>query len=102
MDRVSAESYFMSSDCDLIDLARQGDQIARQEITDRYQNRLYQTALTMLGSPANAEKAVKTTWQQAWEKLHEYHGESLFVTWICRALIKHVINNYLQEDVPTE
>ena len=98
MDCVSDENYFACSDIELVEMVRRGDEYALQEIRDRYQHRLYQTALIMLGSPDNAEKAVKQIWQQSVEKLHEYKNETLFITWICKALIKHILHNYLHRD----
>ena len=94
---ASIEStYAYTIDDELIALAKSGDDEACLEIRNRYHNRLYQTALAMLSSPEKARHAVEHIWQMAWKELHEFQGQSLFLTWICRRLIAYIIKNFLQ------
>lgn len=90
--------YDDAVDAKLIELATSGDQEARLEIRNRYNTRLYLTAMAMLDSLEKAEQAVEATWEHAWKELHEFKHESLFLTWICRRLMKHIINNFLKSE----
>ena len=90
--------YADTIDAKLIELATSGDQQACREIRNRYTPRLAMTAMAMLNSIEKADQAVEHTWEMAWKELHEFKHESLFITWICRRLIKHIINNFLNTE----
>ena len=90
--------YADTIDAQLIELAKLGDQNACFEIRKRYNTRLYLTAMAMLESLEKANQAVEHTWETAWQELHEFKHESLFLTWICRRLMKHIINNFLKTE----
>ena len=98
METAEDSLYACAVDDQLIELARAGDNEACLEIRNRYHNRLYQTAMAMLSSPEKARQSVEHTWRMAWEELHEFKGESLFLTWICRRLIAHIIKTFLKND----
>ena len=93
-----ASPYADTIDKELIELAKAGDQEACKELRHRYHNRLQQTALAMLSSPEKAEHAVEHTWQMAWQELHDFKDQSLFLTWICRRLMNYVIKTFLQPE----
>lgn len=80
---------------ELISLTRSGNQEAFDEITRRYRPRLYSTALVMVHSHILAENAVNTTLQHIKNSLNEFNNESLFITWICKKLIRHIFNDHL-------
>ena len=90
--------YACTIDDELIRLAKQGDEEACREIHSRYHKRLYQTAMAMLSSHEKSQMAVEHTWKMAWLELHEFQGQSLFLTWICRRLISYIIKTFLQNE----
>ena len=95
----TAESFYdLSAESELLELAQTGDQKAFGQIMKNYHPRLYQTALAMLNSPQEAEKAVKAAVDSAFVNLADYHGDSLFLTWICRHLMKHIIHHHSMND----
>lgn len=96
MQEISDQPLFQLHDNELADLTRAGDQAALAEITKRYRPRLYDTALAMLFSPPAAEKAVEHTLQELQSSLDDFKHDSLFLTWICRRLIKYILNEYSQ------
>lgn len=98
MAPVTESQYACTIDDELVRLARLGDNEACLEIRHRYHNRLCLTAMAMLNSSEKSNMAVEHTWKMAWKELHEYKGESLFLTWICRRLIAYIVNNFLQND----
>ena len=102
MENADDLPYVCAVDSQLIKLAKSGDNAACQEIRSRYHSRLYQTAMAMLSSPEKARLAVEHTWSMAWKELHEFRGDSLFLTWICRRLIAHIIKTFLRTDSGNE
>ena len=98
MAPVTESQYACTIDDELVRLALLGDNEACLEIRHRYHNRLCLTAMAMLNSSEKSNMAVEHTWKMAWKELHEYKGESLFLTWICRWLIAYIVNNFLQND----
>ena len=96
MEDLAEIRYADATDAKLSEFAMNGDQQAYREIRNRYNTRLSMTAIAMLNSLEKADQAVEHTWEAAWKELHEFKHESLFITWICRRLMKHIINNFLQ------
>lgn len=76
------------------ELSQDGYEEDFDEITARYKLRLFETANAMLFSPTQAGEAVEKALQSARNSLHEYKGESLLFTWICRHLIKYILTHY--------
>ena len=93
MENPTGLCYCELPENQLAELCKNGHDAAFQEIADRYRSRLFETANAMLFSPVKARSAVENALQSARASLHEYHGESLFFTWLCRHLIKYILNN---------
>lgn len=87
-------NYAVMPEDKLAILSQAADEKAYQEICNRYRNRLYETAMAMLFSPQKAQEAVNNVLANIRHSIHEFKGESLFLTWICRKLMHHVLTNY--------
>ena len=87
-------NYAVMTEDELAILSQASDEEAYQEICNRYRYRLYETAMAMLFSHQQAQEAVNDVLQNIRHCLHEFKGESLFLTWICRKLMHHVLTNY--------
>ena len=94
MENQTGLCYCELPENQLAELCKAGHEAAFQEISDRYYPRLLETASAMLFSHQKAAEAVEKSLQSARDSLQEYHNESLFFTWICRHLIKYILNNY--------
>jgi RNA polymerase sigma-70 factor, ECF subfamily len=57
-------------------------------IMQRYNQRLYRVALSIVGDPAEAEDVVQDAWVQAWFHLHQFAGEAKFSTWLTRIAVR--------------
>ena len=94
MENFVDNCYTTHSELELLGLAKAGDQAAFHDICQHYYQRLYETALVMLHNPQAAETAVKHTLEKAFDQLHEFKHESLFFTWICRQLMRHILQKH--------
>ena len=100
MKGMAEPPYACTIESELVELARRGDNEACKEIRSRYHNRLCMTAMAMLNSHKKSRMAVEHIWDTAWKELHDFKGESLFLTWLCRRLISYIIKTFLQEENP--
>jgi RNA polymerase sigma-70 factor (ECF subfamily) len=72
----------VSEETDLIEQARQGDQIAFGELVTQYQSRVYNLAYRMLGNPGEAEEAAQEAFIRAYTHLDRYDPNRSFKTWL--------------------
>ena len=72
------------SDEELVDLARQGDADAFDQLVARHQAAVYRTALAALRSPTDAEEVAQDALVRAWRSLDRFRGDASFRTWIIR------------------
>ncbi len=74
----------MNEDARLIDQTLAGHSEAFAQLVQRYQDRLYNTLLHVVGDPEEARDAVQDAFVQAFVKLHTFQGSSTFYTWLSR------------------
>jgi RNA polymerase sigma-70 factor (ECF subfamily) len=74
----------IAEDRDLINECLAGRTDAFGELVVRYQDRLYNTLVKVLGSSDDARDAVQDAFVQAFEKLSTFHGRSAFYSWLFR------------------
>ncbi|HEY3988476.1 MAG TPA: sigma-70 family RNA polymerase sigma factor [Acidobacteriaceae bacterium] len=79
-----------TTDEQLVDAARGGDESAFSELFMRHQRRLMGLALQYRLTAQDAEDAVQQTMLKAWQGLGGFRGESRFATWITRVLMNEV------------
>lgn len=61
-------------------------------LIDRYQKRLFNTALRMLGDTQDAEDVTQTVFMNAFLKLHTYDPSFRFFSWIYRLTVNESLN----------
>ncbi|MCI0414725.1 RNA polymerase sigma factor [bacterium] len=74
----------------LVELAKQGDRSALEEVVLRIQDRVYGLAMRMLWRPADAEDATQEILIRILTHLGTFRNESAFTTWVYQ-----VASNYL-------
>ena len=79
---MAAESIARVSDEELVDLARQGNADAFDQLVARHQSAAYRTALAALRSPRDAEEVAQDAFVRAWRSLDRFRGAASFRTWI--------------------
>jgi RNA polymerase sigma-70 factor (ECF subfamily) len=71
-------------DAQLVEAALAGDRDAFGDLVQRYQDRLFNTLLRVVGSHEDAADAVQDAFVQAYTKLESFRGASQFYTWLYR------------------
>jgi RNA polymerase sigma-70 factor, ECF subfamily len=82
----------VSNDVRLIDETLNGDCQAFGELVKKYQNRLYNTIVHVVGSHEDAQDIVQDTFVQAFDKLNTFRSRSSFYTWIYRIAFNYSIS----------
>ena len=94
----NTEPICLLHDLELVDMTGAGNKEALDEISNRYRLRLYETALAMLFSHEKAEQTVERTLQELPLSVREFKNDSLLLTWLCRRLIRNILNNNQLDD----
>ncbi len=92
MHNPFAEFVDESTDCDLIEQAKNGSQIAVEKLILRHQAWIYNIALRMVFHPHDAEEVTQEVLIKAITRLSTFNGESKFRTWLYRIATNHVLN----------
>ncbi len=73
-----------SSDSDLMRGCAKRSQAAMEELTRRYQPKLYRFLMRMLASPEDAEEAVIDVFVRVWQQAGRFEGRASVATWVYR------------------
>ena len=81
----------MTSDEQLVEVAKQGSAEAFTELVERYQQRLLRFLVTRCASRAHAEDALQDTLINAYRYLQSYDPRWRFSTWLYRIAIRNAM-----------
>lgn len=76
-----------TDDLSLVMECRAGRTDAFGMLVERYQDRLYPTALRLTGAVEDALDLLQDTFLRAFQKLKGFHGDSSFYTWVYRIMV---------------
>jgi RNA polymerase sigma-70 factor, ECF subfamily len=82
--RVSYSETTVNDDTQLIAQALTGQTAAFGQLVEKYQDRLYNTVVHVVGNAEDAKDVVQEAFVQAFLKLESFHGASAFYTWLYR------------------
>jgi len=82
----------MNPELELVERVRKGDQAALRELVDLAKSLVFNLAIRMLGSPADAEDATQEILIRVVTGLESFRGESALKTWIYRVASNHLLN----------
>ena len=71
----------------LISQLRDGDESAFRELVNKFQDRVYNTALGLLQNPVDAEDIAQEVFIQVFKSIAQFKGASSLSTWIYRITI---------------
>ncbi len=74
-------------DVELVAAARSGDMEAYEELVHRHRDKIYARAFSMVRNEEQALDLSQEAWIKAWQRLHQFHGDASFSTWITRITI---------------
>jgi RNA polymerase sigma-70 factor (ECF subfamily) len=69
---------------ELVDLAKNGDTGAFEELVDRYQDRIYNYVSRMVRDPVAAQDIAQETFVRVYKSLPRFRGAARFQTWLYR------------------
>ncbi|MFH0965939.1 MAG: sigma-70 family RNA polymerase sigma factor [Planctomycetota bacterium] len=93
-DNREEMSQVGSPDEDLVHRARKGDETACHEIVDRYSDRLYGLAFSLVGNAADAADVLQETFSGAFRHLRAFRGRSSLRTWLSRILFRQAARHH--------
>src|SRR5580658_7081676 len=74
-------------EAEAIRLACAGDSSAFERLYKLHSRRVYGLCLRLAGNPTEAEDLTQEAFLQLFRKLHTFHGESSFSTWLYRLTV---------------
>jgi RNA polymerase sigma-70 factor (ECF subfamily) len=88
-------------DSELITECLQGRTEAFGQLVTRYQERLFGTLVTMLGSVEDARDVAQEAFVQAYQKLESFRGQSAFYSWLFRIALNSSVDHHRRQRRPT-
>jgi RNA polymerase sigma-70 factor (ECF subfamily) len=82
----------MSSDADLVERAKAGDERAFRALYDRTVDRVFRLAYRMAGDGDLARDFTQETFVRAYQRLEQFRGDSAFSTWVHSIAISVTLN----------
>ena len=77
---------------DLIDKCNEGDQRAQFQIYRLYYKAMYNTSLSIINNPREAEEIMKESLLSAFETINTYSGTVSFDTWLKNIVINRSLD----------
>jgi RNA polymerase sigma-70 factor, ECF subfamily len=84
----------VNDDAQLIDEALAGHSVAFGRLVTKYQDRLYNSLVHVVGSAEEARDVVQDAFVQAFIKLESFHRSSAFYTWLYRIAFNVAISRH--------
>ncbi len=79
-------------DNELVAQLQQGSEAAFSTLVARYQNRIYQTAFSLLHSPEEAEDVAQEVFIEVYQTIASFRGEAALSTWLYRLATSRALN----------
>lgn len=87
-----------AADADLTYRTLQGDNGAFGELVRKYQHRLYNTVVPIVGCRTDAEDIVQEAFVRAFVSLRDFRHDCAFYTWLYRLAVNLAINQIRQKE----
>jgi RNA polymerase sigma-70 factor (ECF subfamily) len=91
--RFAEKPYELRADEYLVEAAQAGNSEAFGQLVERYQDRLYNTLVRVLGSRDDASEVLQDAFVLAYTKLGSFRGNSQFYTWMYRVALNQACSH---------
>jgi RNA polymerase sigma-70 factor (ECF subfamily) len=81
------KDYPTLSDEALVKSSQKADTQAFEELVARHRDKIYARAFSMVRNEEEATDLSQEAWIKGWQRLHQFQGDSSFVTWMTRIVI---------------
>jgi len=108
----SPETLEVHPDVALVERAREGDTAAFEQLVRQYDRKIFRIANHITQNREDAEDIVQDAFLKAYQKLHQFQGNSKFYTWLVRIAVNESLMRLrkrrnaktvsMDEDVQTE
>lgn len=79
--------YAAAADDALVGWSQQGDTEAFEQLVFRHRDKIFARAMLMMRNEEEALDLSQEAWVKAWQRLHQFQGDSSFATWMTRIVI---------------
>jgi RNA polymerase sigma-70 factor (ECF subfamily) len=86
------------NDLELVERAKQGDQVAFRRLYDANVDRIYRLTYRMAGSEELARDFTQEAFLRAWQRLEQFRGEAAFSTWLHSIAVSVSLNGIRKAD----
>jgi len=83
----------------LVEACKKGDQKAMIELYKAYYKTMFNTSLRITGNPAEAEDIMQDSFLDAFQKIDQFDGRSVFGSWLKRIVINKSIDHLRKKKV---
>jgi RNA polymerase sigma-70 factor (ECF subfamily) len=87
VEKMTDKDHSSANDETLVREARKGDMRAFEELIARHRDKIYARAYSMMRNEEDAIDLSQEAWVKGWQRLHQFHGDSSFGTWMTRIVI---------------
>ena len=77
-------AYASADDAKLVEWAKLGELNAFEVLVSRHRDRVYARAYSIMRNEDLAVDLSQNAWVKAWQRLHQFHGDAGFLTWLSR------------------
>ena len=83
----------VDADAELVAQLQLGSEVAFRTLVDRYQSRVYRTALSLLRNPEEAEDVAQEVFVEVYQTIGRFRGEAALSTWLYRLATSRALKN---------
>ena len=83
----------IDADAELVEQLQHGSEVAFRTLVDRYQNRVYRTAFSLLRSSEEAEDVAQEVFVEVYQTIGRFRGDATLSTWLYRLTTSRALKN---------
>ena len=97
-ESTAINELFALTDMELVERARNGDQVAFRQLYDRNVERIFRLSYRMAGEDDLARDFTQEAFLRAWQRLDQFRGNAAFSTWLHSIAVSVALNGLRKVD----